>query len=110
MSAALSSNNAAEIHLIRCHCLAQGRRKFSEVDAGFPAERAVVVEALKRVYEHAEEARDQQLSAQARFTDQQTYSTPSMDALKTGLEQQTEARRGEPHSCQGSRHRAQFFR
>jgi transposase len=73
MSDALSSNNAAEIHLIRCHCLAQGRRKFSELDEGFPAESAVVVEALKRVYEHDEEARDKQLSAQERLTYHQTY-------------------------------------
>ena len=43
MSDALSSNKAEETHLIRCHCLAHGRRKFSELDEVFPAESAVVV-------------------------------------------------------------------
>ena len=36
MSDALSSNNAEEASLIRCHCLAHGRRKFSELDEDFP--------------------------------------------------------------------------
>ena len=31
MSDALSSNNAEEAGLIRCHCLAHGRRKFTEL-------------------------------------------------------------------------------
>src|SRR5262245_16103204 len=39
MSDALTSNNAEETHLIRCHCLAHGRRKFSELE-GFVAEMA----------------------------------------------------------------------
>jgi hypothetical protein len=30
MAEALTSHNAEETHLIRCHCLAHGRRKFSE--------------------------------------------------------------------------------
>jgi len=72
MSDALSSNNAEEAGLIRCHCLAHGRRKFSELAEDFPAESAVVVEALKAVYDHDEEARDKQLSAQERLAYHQT--------------------------------------
>jgi transposase len=49
MADALRSNNAEETSLIRCHCLAQGRRKFSELDEVFPVESAVVVDALKAV-------------------------------------------------------------
>jgi transposase len=101
MSDALSSNNTEETHLIRCHCLAHGRRKFSELDEVFPAESAVVVDALKSVYEHEEEAREQQLSAPERLAYHQTYSTPIMDALKTWLEQQTAERLVEPNSSLG---------
>lgn len=101
MSDALTSNNAAETHLIRCHCLAHGRRKFSELDEVFPVESAVVVDALKSVYEHEEEARAKQLSAPERLVYHQTYSTPIMDALKTWLEQQTNERLVEPNSSLG---------
>jgi transposase len=101
MSDALSSNNAEETHLIRCHCWAHGRRKFSELDEVFPAESAVVVEALKDVYEHDEEAHDKQLSAQERLTYHQTYSGPIMEELEKWLEQQTTERLIEPNSSLG---------
>ena len=42
MSDALSSNEADEAALIRCHCLAHGRRKFSELEEVFPHECQVV--------------------------------------------------------------------
>jgi transposase len=101
MSDALSSNTAEEEDLIRCHCLAHGRRKFSELDDVFPAESAVVMEALKSVYEHEAEAREKQLSAPERLAYHQTYSTPIMDALRTWLEQQTDERLVEPNSSLG---------
>jgi hypothetical protein len=101
MSDALSSNNAEATHLIRCHCLAHGRRKFSELDEVFPAESAIVVDALKVVYEHEEEARAQQLSAQERLVHHQTYSGPILKTLQEWLEQQTEARLVEPNSSLG---------
>jgi hypothetical protein len=101
MSDALSSNNAEEAHLIRCHCLAHGRRKFSELDEVFPVESAIVVDALKVVYEHDEEARDKQLSAPERLAYHQTYSAPILKTLKTWLEQQTTDRLVEPNSSLG---------
>jgi transposase len=101
MSDALSSNNAEETHLIRCHCLAHGRRKFSELEEVFPAESAVVVDALKVVYEHDKEAREQELSAAERLAYHQTYSEPILKTLKEWLEQQTEARLVEPNSSLG---------
>jgi transposase len=67
MSDALSSNNAEEANLIRCHCLAHARRQFSDIADDFPAERVVVVNALKLIYDHDDEAREQGLSAQARL-------------------------------------------
>jgi transposase len=101
MSDALRSNNAEEAGLIRCHCLAHGRRKFTELVEDFPAESAVVVTALKLVYDHEDEARDQQLSAQERLAYHQTYSAPVFTTLKTWLEHQTDQRRVEPNSSLG---------
>ena len=101
MSDALSSNNAAEDTLIRCHCLAHGRRKFSELEEAFPAESAVVVNALKDVFEHEEYARAEQLPAQERLAYQQRKSGPIMKELKHWLEQQTIERLVEPHSSLG---------
>jgi transposase len=101
MSDALSSNNAAETQLIRCHCLAHGRRKFSALDEVFPAESAVVVEALKLVFDHDEAIRREQLNAHERLVYHQAKSGPIMAALQTWLAQQTEERRVEPKSSLG---------
>ena len=101
MSDALSSNNAEEDALIRCHCLAHGRRKFSELEEVFPAESAVVVNALKDVFDHDEYARAEQLSAQERLAYHQRESGPIMTQLKRWLEQQTAQRLVEPNSSLG---------
>jgi transposase len=101
MSDALTSNNAEETQLIRCHCLAHGRRKFRELDEDFPAESAVVVEALKAVYDHDTAAQDKQLSAHERLAYHQEYSAPILTALKMWLEEQTAQRRVEPNSSLG---------
>ena len=101
MSDALRSNNAEEAGLIRCHCLAHGRRKFTELAEDFPTESAVVVNALKLVYDHDEEARDKRLSAQERLAYHQKYSEPVFTTLKTWLEQQTTQRLVEPNSSLG---------
>jgi hypothetical protein len=101
MSDALASNTADEANLIRCHCLAHGRRKFSELAEVFPAESAVVTDALKLVFEHDEAAREQQLSAEERLGYHQTYSAPIMETLKGWLEQQTAERAVEPNSSLG---------
>ena len=101
MSDALSSNNAEETMLIRCHCLAHARRQFSDLADDFPAESGAVVDALKLIYEHDDEARKQGLSAQERLVYHQTYSEPVFTALQTWLEQQTAERFVEPNSSVG---------
>jgi hypothetical protein len=101
MSDALSSNNAAEDTLIRCHCLVHGRRKFSELDETFPVESAVVVNALKDVFDHDEYARTTQLTAQDRLAYHQRKSGPIMKKLKRWLERQTAQRLVEPNSSLG---------
>src|SRR5262245_42630749 len=86
MSDALAANTADEAALIRCHCLAHGRRKFSELEEVFPAECAVVIEALKQVFDHEEAVRLQQLNATERLAYHQAYSRPIMEALKQWLD------------------------
>jgi transposase len=100
-SDALRTNNAEETGLIRCQCLAHGRRKFTELAEDFPTESAVVVNAFKLVYDHDEEARDKRLSAQERLAYHQTYSEPVFTTLKTWLEQQPTQRLVEPNSSLG---------
>jgi len=101
MSDAVASNAAEEEGLIRCHCLAHGRRKVSALEEVLPAESAVVTPALKLVCEHDEEARRRQLSAVDRLAYPQTSSAPIMNTLKAWLEQQTVERRVAPHSSLG---------
>jgi transposase len=102
MSDALAHNNTAdEGALIRCHCLAHGRRKFTELEEVFPDECAVVIEALKQVFDHEEEARVQQMSAETRLRYHQQSSGPIMEQLKHWLDAQFEERSVEPNSSLG---------
>jgi hypothetical protein len=101
MSDALSSNDANEQTLIRCHCLAHGRRKFSELEDVFPDECKVVIDALKQVFDHEDKADEQLLSAQERLAYHQVYSGPILQRLKKWLEQQCDERLVEPNSSLG---------
>jgi transposase len=101
MSDALASNTAEEGALIRCHCLAHGRRKFAELEDVFPQECAVVMEALAQVFDHEEEVRGQQMSPEARLAYHQAYSGPIMDQLQHWIEQQFAERTVEPNSSLG---------
>ena len=101
MSDALSRNEADEDGLIRCHCLAHGRRQFSDLADVFPTECQVVLEALKQVFDHDDEARDQQLSPAQRLAYHQSSSQPIMDELKRWLQKQVDERLVEPNSSLG---------
>jgi hypothetical protein len=101
MSDALAANDADEGALIRCHCLAHGRRKFTELEEVFPDECAVVIEALKQVSDHDDEARVQQMQPAERLAYHQHYSGPIMDALKQWLDTQVDERLVEPNSSLG---------
>jgi hypothetical protein len=83
------------------HCLAHGRRQFSDLEDIFPAECQVVLEVLKQVFDHDEEARDQQLSPAARLAYHQELSQPLMDELKGWLQKQVDDRLVEPNSALG---------
>jgi hypothetical protein len=85
MSDALSSHEADEAGLIRCPCLAHGRRKFSDLEDVFPQACQVVMDALKQVFDYDEAARKAPLSPEARLAYHQAYSRPIMDGLKGWL-------------------------
>ena len=101
MSDALSRNEADEDGLIRCHCLAHGRRQFSDLADVFPKECQVVIKALKQVFDHDDEARDQQMSPAQRLAYHQSSSQPIMDELKRWLQKQCDDRLVEPNSSLG---------
>ena len=101
MSDALSRHEADENGLIRCPCLAHGRRQFSDLEDVFPVECQVVIEALKQVFDHDDEAREQELEPAARLAYHQAWSGPIMDGLKQWLQKQVEDRLVEPNSSLG---------
>lgn len=101
MSDALTRNEVDETPVIRCHCLAHGRRQFSDLADLFPNECQVVIEALKQVFDHEAEACDQHLSPEARLAYHQAVSRPLMDARKAWLDTQLQERLVEPNSSLG---------
>jgi transposase len=102
MSDALSINEVAdESRLIRCHCLAHGRRKFSDLEAVFPHECQEVLQVIRQVFDHDEQAREDQLSPEARLAYHQAQSQPLMDKLKRWLDQQIDEHLVEPNSSLG---------
>ena len=101
MSDALSRNEVDEASVMRCHCLAHGRRQFSDIAEVFPVECQVVLDVLKQVFDHDAEARDQQMSPEARLRYHQEASRPLMEALKRWLDRQRDERLVEPNSALG---------
>ena len=102
MSDALTSHAVAdESRLIRCHCLAHGRRKFSDLADVFPQECQVVLQGLSQVFDHDEQARKEPLSPQARLASHQAQSQPLMDGLKRWLDTQLDDHLVEPNSARG---------
>jgi transposase len=102
MSDALASNAVAdEGAVIRCHCLAHGRRTFSDLEAVFPQECQGVLEVISQVFDHDEQARKEELSPEARLAYHQAQSRPLMDGLKRWLDTQIDERLVEPNSALG---------
>ena len=102
MSDALASNAVADAsRLIRCHCLAHGRRKFSDREAVLPHACEVVREVLSQVFDHDEQARKEPLSPQARLAYPQAQSQPLMDELKRWLDRPSDDHLVEPNSALG---------
>ena len=103
MSDALRSNEVADASmLIRCHCLAHGRRKFSDLEDVFPHECQVVLDVIRQVFDHDEQARQDQLSPEARLAYHQAQSQPLMDELTGWLDKQIDDHLVEPNSSLGN--------
>lgn len=98
MSDALSRDEIDEGLATRCHCLAHGRSQFNDIEEVFPSECRVVIETLKRVFDHDEEVRHQHMNPQTRLMYHQGYSQPLMDELKDWLDKQVTDRLVEPNS------------
>ena len=101
MSDALGHNEAEGIELIRCHCMAHGRRKFTEIEAAFPEACEAVVAALKQVFDHEEQTQKDQMNEEERLAYHQAYSAPIMAMLKSSMETQVAQREVEPNSSLG---------
>ncbi len=84
---AIQMGDAAKLNLtpefrdlvIKCLCLAHGRRNFMDVLESFPRECRYVVEELANVYKHDAEAKG--LSPEARLLYHQEHSRPVMNRL-----------------------------
>lgn len=101
MSDALSHNDIATPPVMRCHCLAHGRRQFSDLEDVFPIECRVVIDILSEVFDHDDHAREENMSPEARLAYHQARSGPLMDELKGWLAKQIEDRLVEPNSSLG---------
>ena len=102
MSDALAANQRDDDDtLIRCHCLAHGRRQFTDLEAVFPAEAHHVITVLNQVFEHEAATRDLAMTPTERLAYHQTHSGPLLEGLHDWLEQQFQDRAVEPNSSLG---------
>ena len=102
MSDALASNEVADASMrIRCHCLAHGRRTFSDLEDVFPHECQVVLDVIRQGFDHDEQARKEQLSPAARLAYHQAQSQPLMDEFKRWLATQMDEHLVEPNRSLG---------
>jgi hypothetical protein len=102
MSDALAANQRDDDdRLIRCHCLAHGRRQFTDLEDVFPVEARQVITVLDQVFEHEAMTRDQAMPAAERLAYHHAHSGPLLEALHAWLEQQFQDRTVEPNSSLG---------
>lgn len=98
---ALDRNLPKDILTILCNCIAHSRRKFVEVAAHFPEQVREVLLTLWDVYKTDGEARDQNLSPEARMELDRKESLPRMLELRKYLRAQLDTNRVEPNSSLG---------
>jgi transposase len=103
MSEALASNAVADAsRLIRCHCLAHGRRTCSDLEDVLPQECQRVLAVVKQVFDHDEQAREAQLSLSERLAYPQRLRGPLMEGRHPWLAKQVDDRLVEPNSAVGT--------
>lgn len=99
MSDALAANWSGDEETIEAKCLAHARRKFVEIEAMFPSECAVVLDAISQVYETDAETKG--MEAGPRLKHHQTKSSLVMKELREWIEKQFAERLVEPNSSLG---------
>ena len=99
MSDALAANTSVEKNVIRAYCLAHSRRKVFELKEDYPAECAVVLDAVDKVYEY--EAETAEMNSDRRLAYHQKKSGSVMKELKQWIEAQFSERLVEPNSNLG---------
>jgi len=103
MSDALSANTPKQ-HQDRAldlSCLVHGRRQFVDIEDFFPTECTRVIDAIATVYQHEAYCKEQHFTPQQRLAYHQAHSREVMEALKSWMVQQLEARCVEPNSRLG---------
>src|SRR5215467_6423597 len=99
MSDALAANTSVEKNVVRAYCLAHARRKVFELREDYPAECAVVLDAVSKVYGYEAEAVG--MNGERRLAYHQEKSEPVMKELKRWIEAQFSDRKVEPNSNLG---------
>lgn len=99
MADALAANWSGEAKTIGAKCLAHARRKFVEIEASFPEECSVVLDAIAKVYEAESETTG--MSASDRLAYHQVVSGPVMRDLQEWMETQFSKHKVEPNSTLG---------
>lgn len=97
----LSRNIPKDIETEVAQCLIHGRRHFEELEDVFPAEVKHVLKSLSMIYRVEREAKQRNLSPEARLRLHREWSKPVMDALHRWLQDQFDQRRVEPNSSLG---------
>jgi transposase len=101
MCDALSRNPSKEFKTILANCLSHGRRQFVDIAPDFPQECQQVLESLGEVYQHDAQAKELNLSPEARLRFHQEHSQKVMDQLHQWMGEQLEQKRVEPNSGLG---------
>src|SRR6516225_529423 len=101
MCDALSRNLPGELQTIVAHCLAHARRQFVDVYDRFPEPCRYLLEALAVVYRNEADARQRQLTPEARLRWHQEASQPTMQELHAWLTRQLDEKLTEPNSALG---------
>jgi transposase len=99
MSDALAANTSVEKNVISAYCLAHARRKVFELKEDYPAECAVVLDAIGKVYGY--EGETEGMSPERRLAYHQEKSRPVMKELKEWIDAQFSDRQVEPNSNLG---------
>jgi len=99
MGDALAANFSTQFETIVAKCLAHARRQFVYIEANFPVECALVLDALGKVYGF--DAQTKQMSAAERLAYHQQQSGPVLKELKQWIDQQFDQHQVEPNSSLG---------